>query len=237
MKHDHRKDATASVARNSARNSMDWQKTYLFIYNVILFIVFLKVNLILIIKGLSGTVDDDSIKGSALIIRILTYIQFLESLHPMLGLVPGGPLMPFMQTLGRLVVNSYLSEDTIRIGSAPFAQYLFVVWTSIEIFRYSFYALRVFKIDAYPITWCRYTLFLPLYPMGGFCESMVILSAIKYYEKTGAYSVELPNAANFSFHLPTFLRIYIFFILGPSIYSLMKHMWRQRCKQLKEKVD
>lgn len=238
MKYDYRKDTVEMRnSKNTARNALDAKKTYLFLYNLVMFIMFLKVYIVLLIKGVSGTVDDDIVQGAAFIIKVLTYTQLLESIHPMLGLVPGGPLMPFTQVVGRLLVNLFLSEEAIRLDSAPYAHYLFVVWSSIEIFRYSFYALRVFKVDLYPLKWCRYTLFIPLYPMGGLCESMVIFSTIKYYEQTGGYSITLPNAANFSFSLPIALRIYTFFLLGPTIYSLMKYMWRQRSKQLKEKVE
>jgi len=240
MKHDYRREisfepgSAIDSGRNTAKYALDFRKTYLFLYNVLLFVLFLMVFMILTIKVLSGTIDDDTVQGSAFIIKILTYTQLLESVHPLLGLVPGGPLMPFLQVIGRLIVNHFLSEPAIRIDSAPYAHYLFIVWSSIEIFRYSFYALRVFKVDIYPITWCRYTLFMPLYPMGGFCESQVIMSTIKYYGKTGTYSVGLPNSANISFHLPTFLNFYTFVLLGPSILYLMRYMWSQRCKQLRK---
>lgn len=237
MKYDYRREgATMDTSKNTAKHALDYKKTYLFVYNLIMFIVFLKVFIVLAIKGLSGTIDDDIVQGTAFIVKLLTYTQLLETIHPMLGLVPGGPLMPFTQVIGRILVNYFLTESFIRIDSAPFAHHLFLVWSSIEIFRYSFYALRVFKVNIYALTWCRYTLFLPLYPMGGFCESMVLLSTIRYYEKTGQYSLSLPNSANISFSLPFMLRIYIFVLLGPTIYILMKYMWRQRSKQLKEKV-
>lgn len=237
MKYDYRRETSAvDNSKNTSRCALDMKKTYLFCYNLAMFIVFLMAHLVLLIKIVSGTIDDDSVKGVANIIKWLTITQLLESIHPMLGLVPGGPFMPFLQVIGRLIVNHFLTTPEIRIGSAPYAHYLFVVWSCIEIFRYSFYALRVFKVDIYPLTWCRYSLFAPLYPMGGFCESMVILSTIRHIEKTGAYSISLPNAANISFHMPTFLRIYIFLLLGPSIFYLMKYMSSQRRKQLKEKV-
>lgn len=237
MKYDYRRETSAvDNSKNSSRSALDMKKTYLFCYNLAMFVVFLMAHLVLLIKIVSGTIDDDSVKGVANIIKWLTITQLLESVHPMLGLVPGGPFMPFLQVIGRLVVNHFLTTPEIRIGAAPYAHYLFVVWSCIEIFRYSFYALRVFKVDIYPLTWCRYSLFAPLYPMGGFCESMVILSTIRHIEKTGAYSISLPNAANISFHMPTFLKIYIFLLLGPSIFYLMKYMCAQRRKQLKDKV-
>jgi len=237
MKYDYRKDSMLlDCSKNTAKNALDYRKTYLFLYNLVMFIMFLKVYIVLLIKGISSTIDDDIVQGAAFIIKILTYTQLLETIHPMLGLVPGGPLMPFTQVVGRILVNYFLTQPNIRQDSAPFAQYLFIVWSSVEIFRYSFYALRVFKVNIYPLTWCRYTLFLPLYPMGGLCESMVVFSTIKHLEKTGEYSLDLPNQANISINLPFLLRFYTFAVLGPSIYILMRYMWSQRCKQLKEKV-
>lgn len=238
MKQDHRKEATtASKGKNTAKHSLSFRNTYLFLYNLCMFVIFLKVVMVLCIKVLTNTIDDDYVQGAAFIIKMLTFAQLLETVHPMLGLVPGGPLMPFTQVVGRLLVNYFLSESSIRIDAAPYAHYLFLVWSSIEIFRYSFYALRVFRIEVYALTWCRYTLFLPLYPMGGLCESMVLFATIRYYERTRQFSLDLPNSANISLSLPIMLRIYIFVFLGPTIYSLMKYMWKQRCKQLKEKVD
>jgi very-long-chain (3R)-3-hydroxyacyl-CoA dehydratase len=222
--------------KNTVKHASNYKKTYLFLYNLMMFVMFLMVNLILLIKGLAGSMDDDSVRGTAFIVKVLTYTQLLETIHPILGLVPGGPFMPFMQVIGRLFVNHFLTDPTIRLSSAPYAHYLFIVWSSIEIFRYSFYALRVFNVEIQAITWCRYTLFMPLYPMGGFCEAQIVLATAKEYEKTGAYSISLPNASNFSFNLPIFLKVYAFFLLGPSIMYLMKYMWSQRCRQLKVKV-
>lgn len=227
--------ATSGRNRSLPRDITGLKKIYLFGYNSILFALFLKVNVLLISKTLKGTVDDRTVQHAAHIVKLLTYTQILESVHPMVGLVPGGPLMPFTQIIGRLIVNHFLTNQTIRLDSSPFVHYLFIVWSSIEIFRYSLYALRVFKIEAYPLTWCRYTLFMPLYPMGGFCEAMIVLKTANYYEKIGAFSIELPNSLNISFSLPLALRVYSFVFLGPTIYFLWMYMLTQRRKQLKSK--
>lgn len=236
MKHDYRREGQTVVSsRNSIRHALDYKRTYLFLYNLIMFIMFLKVTIILLIKSLGNSLKDDTVSGAVFLVKLLTYTQLLETLHPILGLVPGGPIMPLIQTTGRLIVCFFLADPIIRQSSAPYAAILLMVWSSIELFRYSFYALRVFKVNIHPITWCRYTLFIPLYPMGGICESLVLLSAIEQYEKTGQYSLDMPNSANISINLPILLRIYIYLVLGPMIYKLMRYMWMQRCKQLKEK--
>lgn len=223
-----------TTTKRPAARAPNPRHVYLVAYNLFMFVAFLALHLAL----LAGLVPGAQPIGPAtfVAIRLLTCAQLLEALHPALGLVAGGPLMPLVQTLGRLLVSQLLAEPAIRSAAAASAHHLFIVWSMIEIFRYSFYALRLFKLDIYPLTWCRYTLFLPLYPMGGYYESRVILSSASHYETTSSYSIGLPNAANFSFSLPVLLRLYTFVLLGPAILYLMRYMWAQRCKQLRAKV-
>lgn len=54
-------------------------------------------------------------------------------------------------------------------------------------------------------TCCRYTFFIVLYPMGVTGELLTIYAALPYVQKTGLYSVTLPNKYNFSFDYYTFL--------------------------------
>lgn len=53
--------------------------------------------------------------------------------------------------------------------------------------------------------YCRYTFFIVLYPMGVTGELLTIYAALPYVQKTGLYSVTLPNKYNFSFDYYTFL--------------------------------
>ncbi len=84
-----------------------------------------------------------------------------------------------------------------RMQTKPIVFYLFVVWSSIEVarfeyyvqfniysiyywtwfeirffgcFRYPYYMLRTYNCDIGLITWLRYTLWIPLYPLGFLCE-------------------------------------------------------------------
>lgn len=51
----------------------------------------------------------------------------------------------------------------------------------------------------------RYTFFIVLYPMGVSGELLTIYAALPYVQKTGLYSITLPNKYNFSFDYHTFL--------------------------------
>lgn len=42
-------------------------------------------------------------------------------------------------------------------------------------FRYPYYILQVYKFDIDFLTWLRYSIWIPLYPLGILCEGIVIL--------------------------------------------------------------
>lgn len=79
-------------------------------------------------------------------------------------------------------------------------------------------------------------MWIPLYPLGILCESIVVLRNIPYFEETLRFTVSLPNKWNFAFHLPTFLRLYILILTFPGMYFVMQHMRKLRKAKLKSKV-
>lgn len=103
-------------------------------------------------------------------------------------------------------------------------------------FRYPYYISQLYKKEIYILTWLRYTMWIPLYPLGIICESIVILRNIPYFEETQKFTISMPNEWNFAFHLPTFLRVYLLFLTFPGMFFVMKHMQRLRAVKLKSKV-
>uniref|UniRef100_A0AAQ4RL31 Very-long-chain (3R)-3-hydroxyacyl-CoA dehydratase n=1 Tax=Gasterosteus aculeatus aculeatus TaxID=481459 RepID=A0AAQ4RL31_GASAC len=76
-----------------------------------------------------------------------------------------------------------------------------------------------------------YTFFFALYPMGVSGELLTIYAALPHVQKTGLYSVTLPNKYNFSFDYHGFLILAMvsYIPLFPQLYF---HMIRQRKKVL-----
>lgn len=85
------------------------------------------------------------------------------------------------------------------------------------------------------LTWLRYTIWIPLYPLGILCEGIVILRNIPYFVETGRYSVSLPNDWNFAFDMPLFMKIYLLLLVLPGSYFLMNYMRKARNKKLDKK--
>ncbi|KAA0715571.1 Very-long-chain (3R)-3-hydroxyacyl-CoA dehydratase 2 [Triplophysa tibetana] len=128
--------------------------------------------------------------------------------------------LKFFQTGALLEVQS---EDSVL---------LFVgAWTITEIIRYSFYTFSLLNHLPYLIKWARYTFFFVLYPMGVAGELLTIYAALPYVQKTGLYSITLPNKYNFSFDYHTFL-ILVMISYIPLFPQLYFHMMRQRKKVL-----
>ncbi|KAI5651536.1 protein tyrosine phosphatase-like protein, PTPLA domain-containing protein [Phthorimaea operculella] len=172
--------------------------------------------------------------GSA--IKFLQLMQYLEVMHPLFGYTKGGALVPFLQVSGRAFVLFAMIEAEPRMQTKPVVFYLFLVWSMIEVVRYPYYISQLYKKEIYILTWLRYSMWIPLYPLGILCESIIILRNIPYFEETQRFTISLPNEWNFAFHLPTFLRVYLLILTFPGMYLVMGHMRKLRISKLKPKV-
>lgn len=104
------------------------------------------------------------------------------------------------------------------------------------LFRYPFYITQLYKKNIYILTWLRYTIWIPLYPLGILCESIVILRSIPYFEETQRFTISLPNEWNFAFDMPSLLRIYLLLLTFPATFFLMSHMYKLRTVKLRPKI-
>lgn len=54
---------------------------------------------------------------------------------------------------------------------------------------------------------CRYTLFIPLYPVGMLAEMMLMAKSLPYLKSQKLNSINLPNAINFGFDYHLFVLV------------------------------
>lgn len=230
-------DQMKAAETGSVMKPESLRKVYLFMYNLWLFVGFLYVVVVLATRYLRD--GQDSIAGSYQAVGWMMHLcfltQFLEILHPILGFTKGSPFEPILQVCGRGIVFFCLIEAEERMHTKPIVFYLFVVWSIIEIIRYPYYLLRVYDIELAVLTWLRYTMWVPLYPLGFVCEGIVVLRSIPYTDETGKFTVSLPNSLNFAFHFPSFLRLFLLLCFFPMMYKMMTHMYIQRKKKLSAK--
>jgi len=211
-----------------------YKKLYLFCYNFFMFCGFLYAFILMSKKYYEeeekflprafATVGD--------IFKFLHLLMFLEVLHPLFGYTKGSILESFLQVTGRNIWILLLIGGEERMQTKPVVFYLFMTYSVIELVRYPYYMLRVYDIDLGLITWLRYTLWIPLYPLGFICEGVIALRDIPYFEETEKFSVGLPNKWNFAFYFPNVIRFYLLFGFFPMLYTQMWHMYGLRCKKL-----
>ncbi|XP_026466751.1 very-long-chain (3R)-3-hydroxyacyl-CoA dehydratase 3-like [Ctenocephalides felis] len=212
----------------------DMKKVYLVIYNFLQFIGFCYISLVMFVRycrdGPESMPGTYSAVGGAF--RFCQLLQFLEVMHPLFGYTKGGIMTPMMQTTGRFFILFCMIESEPRMQTKPVVFYLFFAWALIELIRYPYYISQLYKKDIALLTWLRYTIWIPLFPLGVLCEGIIVLRCIPYFEETKKFTVSLPNSWNFAFHLPSFLRIYLLFMIIPGMYFVMSHLYRARVNKL-----
>jgi len=166
-------------------------------------------------------------------VKVVQILQFLEVLHPLLGYTNSNVLVCFLQTCGRGFVLLMIDAEP-RIQIKPVVFYLFIAWSTVEIIRYPYYITQLLNIDIPFITWLRYTIWIPLYPLGFICEGVVLILSIQFFEETQKFTISLPNSYNFALHFPSAIRFYILCLFFPGICMLLSRMNQQRSKKLKK---
>lgn len=215
---------------------MDAKAIYLFLYNLFQFIGYL---FIFIVLGISYYRDgfNDSVEkafrnvGNAM--KFCQLLQYLEVMHPMFGYTKGSPLYPFLQVNGRNFILFCMVDAEVRIQTKPVILLLFLCWSIIECVRYPYYVLSLLKFEIGIVTWLRYTLWIPLYPIGAFLEGVVVLRNIPFFEETQKFTITMPNKWNCTFCMCTFMKYYLLLGLLPGIFFMMKYMAKVREKKLK----
>lgn len=212
----------------------DLTKVYLVIYNLCQFVGFIYIFAIMCIRysrdGPDFMKETFAAVGNPL--KFIQLLQFLEVMHPLFGYTKSSVLVSFLQVGGRGFVLFLMIDAEPRMQVKPVVFYLFLIWSTIEIVRYPYYITQLLNIEISFLTWLRYTIWIPLYPLGFVCEGIVILRNIPYFEETQKFTVSLPNTYNFALHFPSVMRLYLLLLLLPGIYTLMSRMSQLRSRKL-----
>lgn len=210
---------------------------YLIFYNLFQFIGFTYILLVISVrysrdgpKSMEGTYEA---VGNAF--KFVQLIQYLEVMHPLFGYTKGGAIFPFFQITGRNFILFAMIECESRMQTKPVVFYLFIIWSMVEVIRYPYYISTILKKELSLLTWLRYSIWIPLYPLGILCEGIVILRNIPYFEETGRFTKTLPNSWNFTFNMPMFMYLYLMMLILPGTYLVMTNMQKLRAKKLGSK--
>ena len=108
---------------------------------------------------------------------------------------------------------------------------LVLAWSLIEVVRYPFYALTVAAPASLPrwLVRLRYSLFIPLYPLGMLAELVCLVHAVPVLRREETWTLHMPNSVNFSFDWFYYV-IFDALLYLPGAPFMFVHMWRQRRK-------
>uniref|UniRef100_A0A8C4Q3F8 Very-long-chain (3R)-3-hydroxyacyl-CoA dehydratase n=1 Tax=Eptatretus burgeri TaxID=7764 RepID=A0A8C4Q3F8_EPTBU len=205
------------------------KRCYLFLYNLVQFLFFLHVfgslsKSFLLNNGLTPGL----LESTGQTIRLCQLLAFLEILHSAVGFVRSPILPTLFQVLGRAFVFFLVIDGQEELQNPWSALVVYYIWSAIEIFRYPFYMLGSVGFSWRPLTWARYTLWIPLYPLGVIAEGVCIWLAIPSFAQVDTYSVHLIGA-NLDF-------VYVLYAwLGLLPFGLavnFRHLWKQRRHRL-----
>ncbi|XP_032457741.1 very-long-chain (3R)-3-hydroxyacyl-CoA dehydratase isoform X1 [Nasonia vitripennis] len=212
----------------------DYKKVYLIFYNLFQCIGFIY---ILSVMGIRYYRDgSDSIRHTYEVVgnpmKFIQILQILEIMHLVFDYTRGNPLITTLQVGGRAFILFFMIEAEPRMQTKPVVFYIFLVWSVVEVIRYPYYMTNLLNVKISALTWLRYTIWMPLYPLGFVFEGIIVLRNIPYFEETEKFTIDLPNSWNFAFYFPTFLRIYLLMLCFPGMFAMMTHMNSARYKKL-----
>uniref|UniRef100_H0ZFU3 Very-long-chain (3R)-3-hydroxyacyl-CoA dehydratase n=1 Tax=Taeniopygia guttata TaxID=59729 RepID=H0ZFU3_TAEGU len=209
------------------------KKGYLVMYNLVQFLgfswIFVNMTVRLFILGKDSFYDTfHTISDMMYFCQTLALMEIMNSL---IGLVRS-PLIPsVVQVFGRNFVLFVILGSLEEMQSKPVVFFIFYFWSIIELFRYPYYMLSSIGIEWKPLTWLRYTVWIPLYPLGGLAEAVCIVQSIPIFSETGKFSLGLPNPLNVTIQFPFVLQIYLI-ALFLGLFVNFRHLYKQRKQHL-----
>lgn len=122
------------------------------------------------------------------LVRLLQLAAFLEVLHAVLGIVPSKVLPAFLQWGGRYHWIAAVVCNVKQVQRLPSVFITFAAWSLTEVIRYPQYALNMIGLCPWWLTWLRYSIFIPLYPIGALCgEVLLVYQALPFIKQMNLY--------------------------------------------------
>ncbi|XP_040499031.1 very-long-chain (3R)-3-hydroxyacyl-CoA dehydratase 3 isoform X1 [Ursus maritimus] len=212
------------------------KKGYLFMYNFVQFLgfswIFVNMTVRFFILGKESFYD--TFHTSADMMYFCQMLSAVETINAAIG-VTKSPLMPcFIQLCGRNFILFIIFGTMEEMQNKAVVFFVFYSWSAVEIFRYPFYMLSCLDMDWKVLTWLRYTLWIPLYPLGCLAEAVSVIQSIPVFNETGRFSFTLPYPVKIKVRFSFFLQIYLI-MLFLGLYINFRHLYKQRRRRYGQK--
>ncbi|KAG7473370.1 hypothetical protein MATL_G00095050 [Megalops atlanticus] len=212
------------------------KKGYLFMYNLVQFLGFswIFVNMTVRLFILREDSFYDTFHTIADMMYFCQMLAVAEVINPALGLVKTGVMPALIQVVGRNVILFVIFGSLEEMQNKAVVFFVFYLWSIIEIFRYPFYMLACIDTEWKMLTWLRYTIWMPLYPLGVLAEAVAVIQSLPIFDETRLYSIPLPKAMGHSLSFSYVLQIYlVLMFLG--LFVNFRHLFKQRRRRFRTK--
>ncbi|XP_069019422.1 very-long-chain (3R)-3-hydroxyacyl-CoA dehydratase [Embiotoca jacksoni] len=224
------------VSRHKDEGFVSLKTAFLFVYNLVQFLgfswIFVKMTAHLFFFGQDSIYDTfHSISDVMFFCQILAAVEVLNAAF---GIVRTAVIPTLIQVVGRNFILFIIFGSLEEMHHKPVVFFVFYLWSTIEIFRYPFYMLGCFNTEWKTLTWLRYTIWIPLYPLGVLAEAVAVIQSIPLFDKTKLFSIPLPKAIGTSISFSTILHIYlVLMFLG--LFINFRHLYKQRKRRFRTK--
>ncbi|XP_020486974.1 very-long-chain (3R)-3-hydroxyacyl-CoA dehydratase [Labrus bergylta] len=209
---------------------------FLFMYNLVQFLgfswIFFNMTVRLFIFGADSLYDTfHTISDVMFFCQILAAVEVLNAAF---GVVRTAVFPTLIQVVGRNFILFIIFGSLEEMHNKPVVFFVFYLWSAIEIFRYPFYMLGCFNTEWKTLTWLRYTVWIPLYPLGVLAEAVAVIQSISLFDETKLFSIPLPKAFGTSVSFSYFLHIYLVLMFLGLVINF-RHLYKQRKKRFRMK--
>ncbi|KAM9854984.1 very-long-chain (3R)-3-hydroxyacyl-CoA dehydratase isoform 1-T1 [Aulostomus maculatus] len=216
------------AVRQEEDESFSLKTGFLFIYNLVQFLgfswIFVNMTVRLIMFGQDSLYDTFHTMS-----EVMFFCQILASvevLNAAFGVVKAGVVPTLIQVVGRNFILFIIFGSLEEMHNKPVVFFVFYLWSTIEIFRYPFYMLGCFNTEWKTLTWLRYTVWIPLYPLGVLAEAVGVIQSIPIFDETKLFSIPLPRAIGTSVSFSYILHVYlILMFLGKLASRIIIHLY------------
>ncbi|KAK0135394.1 Very-long-chain (3R)-3-hydroxyacyl-CoA dehydratase [Merluccius polli] len=212
------------------------KKGYLFMYNLVQFLgfswIFVNMTVRLFILGQDSFYD--TFHTTADMMYFCQMMAVIEVINPLLGLVKTGFFPAMLQVTGRNVILFVIFGSLEQMQNKSVVFFVFYLWSTIEIFRYPFYMLACIDTEWKLLTWLRYTIWIPLYPMGVIAEAVAVIQSMPVFDETRVYSLPLPKALGQSLSFSYTLHVYLL-IMFLGLFINFRHLYKQRKRRFRSR--
>uniref|UniRef100_A0A668AN33 Very-long-chain (3R)-3-hydroxyacyl-CoA dehydratase n=1 Tax=Myripristis murdjan TaxID=586833 RepID=A0A668AN33_9TELE len=227
---------TNSFTSSLKKTYLGLKKGYLFMYNLVQFLgfswIFVNMTVRLFILGQDSFYD--TFHTVADMMYFCQMMAVVEVINPLLGLVKTGFFPAMIQVAGRNVILFVIFGSLEEMQNRPVVFFVFYLWSTIEIFRYPFYMLACIDTEWKLLTWLRYSIWIPLYPLGVVAEAVAVIQSLPIFDETRLYSLPLPAALGGSLSFSYTLQLYlVLMFLG--LFINFRHLYKQRKRRFRSR--